>query len=222
MTKRSLTLILPLCIAFAVACTSDSGLAPEQAVPAKRLLTTLEVTPSRTELEPGGSELLKITARDQDGARLPDDFGGGWADKATFVSSAPEIARVTSSGVVTAVAPGIAMITVSLTIGDAKVLSAALIEVDAPNATAVVLTAKPDKGWAPYDISMKVGVAVTWIIPPGVQPGTVWLNVWDSDAEKLEFTNGVATRTFSKPGNYFYGTGGGLMWYEEGGVVRVF
>ncbi len=50
----------------------------------------------------------------------------------------------------------------------------------------------------------------------------VWLNVWNANAEKLEFVHGRATRTFSTPGKYSYGTGGGLLWYEEWGVVRVF
>ena len=221
MTRRSFAVILPLCAALAVACKSDNGIAPEPAV-AKRLLTRLEVTPSRSELSPGGVEQLRITARDQDGARMPDDFGGGWSDKGTFVSSAPQIARVSSSGLVTAVAPGDALITVTLTIGEDRVVNAALIEVDEPTATAVRLTANQDKTWSPYQTNLKAGGTVTWVVPDGVRAGTIWLNVWDSNAEKLEFVDGVATRTFSKPGTYFYGTGGGFMWNEEGGVVRVF
>ena len=59
-------------------------------------------------------------------------------------------------------------------------------------------------------------------IPDGVEVPTIWLNVWSANPEKLEFVHRRATRTFSKPGLYSYGTGGGLMWYEEGGVVRVF
>ena len=74
---------------------------------------------------------------------------------------------------------------------------------------------------APYDVSLKAPATVTWVIPDGVPARTIWLNLWSDNAEKLEFVHGVATRTFSTPGNYFYGSGGGLMWYEEGGVVRV-
>jgi hypothetical protein len=55
-----------------------------------------------------------------------------------------------------------------------------------------------------------------------VEVPTIWLNVWSGNPTKLEFVHRRATRTFSQPGKYYYGTGGGLMWYEEGGVVRVF
>ena len=60
------------------------------------------------------------------------------------------------------------------------------------------------------------------VIPNGMEAPTIWLNIWSANAEKLAFVHGRATRTFSAPGLYYYGTGGGLMWYEEGGVVRVF
>ena len=63
---------------------------------------------------------------------------------------------------------------------------------------------------------------MTWVVPAGVQIRTIWLNVWEMNAEKLEFINGRATRTFSTPGNFYYGTGGGLMWDEEGGLVQVY
>jgi hypothetical protein len=54
---------------------------------------------------------LSIEARDLSGARLPFPI------EPTYVSSAPEIAQVSSIGLVTAAAPGTAVITVSLTLG---------------------------------------------------------------------------------------------------------
>ena len=69
---------------------------------------------------------------------------------------------------------------------------------------------------------MKAGSTVTWVIPDGVQVGTIWLNVWKENAEELKFVDGVATRTFSTPGTFYYGTGRGLLWDEEGGVIEVY
>ena len=96
------------------------------------------------------------------------------------------------------------------------------VQVDMPTDRGTVLTMNQNRNWSPYDVTLKAPATVTWVIPAGVQAPTIWLNLWSDNREKLEFVHGVATRTFSTPGNYYYGSGGGLMWYEEGGVVRVF
>ena len=115
MAKRFLTPILVACVAVTVACSGsergvESSLEPER----PPVLTRLEVTPSVADLStfrPGDTITLTIVASDQRGARM---LGG---DAATFSSSAPAIARVSSSGIVTAAAPGTAVITATLTIG---------------------------------------------------------------------------------------------------------
>ena len=56
----------------------------------------------------------------------------------------------------------------------------------------------------------------------GARLGIPSCNSTRGPTEELEFVHGVATRTLSIPGYYYYGTGGGFMWYEEEGVVRVF
>ncbi len=149
-----------------------------------------------------------------------DGVDGQWADKATFLSSAPEIARVSSTGVVTAVAPGVAEITTSLTVANRNAAGSMTAMVDSL-ATSVVLTANQDQSWSPFYVNVKAGGIVTWIVPEGVRVGTIWLNVSGPNPEKLEFTNGVATRTFSTPGIYDYGTDGDFMWSGEGGVVQI-
>jgi hypothetical protein len=125
-------------------------------------------------------------------------------------------------GVVTGLAPGFATITASLTVADRTLTDSMTVNVDMPTAADTVLTMKQNRSWSPYDVSLKAPATVTWVIPDGVEVPTIWLNVWSANPEKLEFVHRRATRTFSKPGLYSYGTGGGLMWYEEGGVVRVF
>jgi len=220
MTTRSLTLVLPLVAALAVACGSDGGLGPTPAAP-RLVLTRLEVSPGSAVLIPAATYALTIKAWDQFGARLLDGTDGEWADRATYVSSAPEIARVSSSGLVTAIAPGVARITASLTIADSTLTGSMIAKVDPPTVMSVILTTNGYR-WFPNVISLKAPAIVTWIVPDGVRAPTLWLNVWDDSREKLDFVDGVVTRTLSTPGSYYYGSGGGLMWTDEGGVVNVF
>lgn len=107
MAKRLLRLTLPAFAALGVAC---GGLfEPEPPV-----LSRLELTPTNDTLytaEPGNSLGLYLGAYDQAGAPMQ---GTG---AATYASSAPATAAVSSSGVVTAVTPGTAAITAVLTLG---------------------------------------------------------------------------------------------------------
>jgi hypothetical protein len=116
MTKRSLTPILLVCAAVGVACGSDGGFEPKRPPEPERppVFTTVEVRPAVAHLStvaPGSSIQLSIVMWDQRGARMPG------AGPATYSSSAPAVAGVSSSGVVTAAAPGIAVITAALTLG---------------------------------------------------------------------------------------------------------
>jgi len=230
MTKRSLTLRVWLCAALAAACGGENGVGdntvgPKAAAapdpPPDTVLTRLEVTPDSSLLMPGNEEHLTINAWDQFGARLLHGTGGDWAGKATYVSSDSAVARV-AGGVVTGLAPGVARITASLTIARRTLTGSMTVKVGMPTPGTVVLRMNKNGSWSPYDVSLKAPATVTWVIPDGVQARTIWLNILSDNAEKLEFVHGVATRTLSTPGPYFYGTGGGFMWNEEGGVVRVF
>jgi plastocyanin len=213
MTRPSLTLILPLCLALAVACKGDS-VGPE------RVLTTLEVSATSAALFPEYTSQLTISAWDQFGVPMLERFDGEWAHKATYFSSAPVIAEVSSSGLVRGVAPGTAEITATLTLDG--VTRTATVTATVLSEESATVTANQNGGWSPSTVRVKAGGTVTWVVPAGVQIGTIWLNVWETNAEKLEFINGRATRTFSTPGNFYYGTGGGLMWDEEGGLVHVY
>ena len=214
MTKLSLRLIQPLCLALAVACRGES-VGPE------RVLTTLEVSPGRTTLFPGNTTQLTVSAGDQSGVPMLESFSGEWAGKATYVSSAPLIATVSGSGLVMGVAPGSAKITAMLTLaGVTRTASVTVTVLNEPQEN-VIVTANQNGSWSPTTVAVKSGGTVTWVVPERVQIGTIWLNVWDANAEKLEFVDGRATRTFSAPGIFYYGDGGGLMWYESGGRVQV-
>lgn len=102
MTKRSLTFIPLLCLALAAACDDDGVLEPSS--------ITITVTPTAAALftvPPDDTVQLTIQAYDQDGRPIPDP-------EVLFSSSATGIARVSSSGLVSAVAPGTAEITATL------------------------------------------------------------------------------------------------------------
>lgn len=90
---------------------------------------TLQVTPTSGDLstmEPGNVLHLSVVARDQNGGVL-NTFGNGNPDGsyghrhtlASFSTSAPAVATVSSAGTVLGVAPGTAVITVSLTLSGA-------------------------------------------------------------------------------------------------------
>jgi Big-like domain-containing protein len=225
MTQRSLTLLVWFCAALAAACGDDNAVGPKSAAtepPPEPVLARLEVTPDSSFLLPLDNQSLTINAWDQFGTRLVPGPGGDWASEATYVSSDSAIARVAGGGVVTGLAPGVATITASLTLADRTVTDSMTVRVGMPIARGTVLKMDYYGRWSPTKVSLKAPATVTWVMPDGVQARTIWLNVWSDKPEKLEFVHGVATRTFSAPGLYYYGTGGGLMWYEEGGIVGVF
>jgi hypothetical protein len=120
MPKRSLRLIPPLFAALGVACGGDG------VEPALGVLTRLEVTPTACALftvAPGNTLQLTVLAYDRNGATVP------FTSAATYSSSAPAIAGVSSSGVVTAGAPGTAKITAALTLGGNTLTASATVKV---------------------------------------------------------------------------------------------
>ncbi|HEX5076326.1 MAG TPA: hypothetical protein VFW03_24140 [Gemmatimonadaceae bacterium] len=229
MHGRSLTLLVCLGAAFSTACGGDNGVAPKSVATEpppppspEAVLARLQVTPDFSLLMPGDAQPLTIDAWDQFGARLLHGMSDNWAREGTYVSSDSAVARVDVGGVLIGLTPGVARISASLTIADSTLTDSMTVQVGTPTASGAVLTMDQNGHWSPYEVSLKAPATVTWVIPDGVPARTIWLDVWSDDREKMEFVYGVATRTFSKPGNYFYGSGGGLMWSDEGGVVRVF
>lgn len=113
MTTRSLVPLLMLS-ATAIACGGEDGFdTPFEPEPPQPQLTTLDLRPSSAELfalPPGNAVQLSVWAWDDAGAALTG------TDAATFSSSDPEIAEVSSTGLLIAAAPGTAEITAELTL----------------------------------------------------------------------------------------------------------
>jgi hypothetical protein len=96
--------------------TSPPQTQPPPPPPPERVLTTLEVTPLTADVctpAPTNTVYLTLVPRDQTGERMQVTDG-----IAEYSSSAPEIAKVSTSGIVTAAAPGTAVITAVFTLGD--------------------------------------------------------------------------------------------------------
>ena len=225
MKTRSLAPLVWFFAALVAACNSDNGVAVKSGnseTARKPVLTRLEVTPDSTFLLPLDDQQLTISAWDQFGTRLVPGSGGDWAGEATYVSSDSGVARVLSGGRVTGLTPGVARITASVTLNGLTLTDSMTVRVGEPTVGDAAMKMDQYGHWTPYKVRLKAPATVTWVIPEGVQARTIWLNVWSANAEKLEFVHGRATRTFSTDGVYYYGTGGGLMWYEEGGVIIVF
>lgn len=112
MTKSSLTLILTFCVSLGAACAHDDFVGPR---PGQQVLTRLEIIPDKLVLPTRSSSQLTIKAWDQFGTPMLQ--GVEWADKTSYLSGSPQIAEVSSSGLVTAVALGTAEVAATLTLG---------------------------------------------------------------------------------------------------------
>jgi len=219
MNTSSPRFILPLCAALVVGCMSDRATLPEAP---RHVLTTVVVAPGEISITMDSAVSLTLDAWDQSGVRMPQAYPTELANKATWTSDDPKIATVSSTGIVTGFAPGRTTIYASLSVDGVSLSTSMTANVVQPNDSAVTVTETPDKRWSPTIVRIQAGGTVTWVIPSNVIPSTIWLNVWDDSAEKLVFTDGVVTRRFYERGTFFYGTGFGLMWNEEGGKIVVY
>lgn len=113
MRKRSPKAMLLVCAAAGIAACGSEDFEPGFGPAPPPVFSQLQVVPTDFGLAtvaPGNMFQLTVHAYDQAGALM--DTGA-----ATYSSSSPEIAEVSSSGLVTAAAPGTTEITVSLTLG---------------------------------------------------------------------------------------------------------
>lgn len=128
---------------------SDGGPGPVTAV-----FTTLAVTPSPATVFVGFTQPLTAIAKSQTNANLS-------GLNASYTSSDPTRATVTSAGVVTGVAVGTARITVTGTIGSVTKAADVNVTVTAPSSTASV-AATLDNRFEPATAAVTRGGSVTW------------------------------------------------------------
>ena len=193
MMKLMLSGVAVPLIVLATGCGGgDGGSGPEP-----RVLTTLELTPATADLftvAPGNSITLTVVAKDQDGGVMT---GLG---PASFSTSNAGIATVDGNATVSAVAPGTAQISASLTAGSETKSAAMQVTVQAAAASASV--AAPSLEFVPAVVHVQAGGVVTWTAED--LPHTVTFTTSGAPPEIPYLEQESASRTFPTNGTFEY------------------
>ncbi len=212
------------CAAAIIGCTSEQTVQPiAYNPPPAHAFTALELVPDSLWIPQGAEVQVFAVARDQWGQTM--DVAG----PVSYASSAPAIAAVNGSGLVTAVAPGTAAVSATVTIGEYTrnaVMTATVF--DSAASDTVVFTSSSSYGWQPPSGIVKAGGIVVWRIgPDGLWSGgysqEAKIYLFDMNGlflDSLYLNNGSVTHTFAAPGVYQFCSGG--CWDPpDGGVIYV-
>lgn len=145
--------VVPVALAM-VGCGSDR---PTE-LQSTAVFTSLFMYPTSMELfsaPPGNNISLSVTAYDQ------NNYTISGLGTPSFSTSNAAVAKVSSGGVVTAVAEGSAQITASLT--SAGTTRTVLAVVTVQNAAAQATVTAPDIAFSPSDTHIAAGGTVTWM-----------------------------------------------------------
>lgn len=182
-----------LLVLLATGCGGgDGGSGPEP-----RVLTTLELTPATADLftvAPGNSITLTVLPKDQDGQVMT---GLG---PASFSTSNVGIATVDGNATVSAVGPGTAQISASLTAGSET--KAATMQVTVQVAAASASVSAPSLAFVPAVVDVQAGGVVTWTA--AALPHTVTFTTPGSPPEIPYLEQESASRTFPTSGTFEY------------------
>jgi plastocyanin len=175
--------------------------------------------PAGIGLDSGATRQLRVVGLDPRGQEVPTP------DAITYASDSAAVASVSSTGLVTALAPGKATISATLTRGGHTLHAerrCASFASPAPGEVALTLDAN---GWSPSSVEVTTSETVRWRAAPlgygGTPHGTLYLlNAESRIIDSLSLAGGTATRRFQTPGTYRYCTGG--CWdAPEFGVIHV-
>ena len=193
MMRPMLSGVTALLTLLATGCGGgDGGSGPEP-----RVLTTLELTPATADLftvVPGNSITLTLVPKDQDGQVMT---GLG---PASYSTSNAGIASVDDNATVSAVAPGTAQISASLTAGSETKSAAMQVNVQAAAASASV--AAPSLAFVPAVVDVQAGGMVTWTAE--ALPHTVTFTTPGSPPDIPYLEQASASRTFPANGSFSY------------------
>lgn len=203
-TRGPAALLMAASVALAAAaCGGDGGNGPS----ASFTVTVSPTTATLFSAAPDNTVPLDVTAKDGSGQVL----GGGTL---TFASGNTSVATVGADGVVTAVAPGTAQITASVTIDGATKSASATVTVQ--EAAAATTVRAPALVFSPGTVDVKSGGTVTWEIEDIHH--TVTFSTAGSPADIPETTNASVSRVFPASGTYAYQCD---FHAQMAGVVRV-
>jgi len=221
MTKRFRTLFLMACAAASLGCGSDQGVGLESddhktgGGDPTHSLAVVQIKPYILGVSPGDTLQLTVVIYYKDGR--PMSLPGS----VTYASDAPEIATVSSTGLVTGVAVGVARITATAVVGPATQKGFAQTHVLGPAPDELELTADAEggKGWQPAVSQVKAGGVVQWTAEPTNWSGRPHTSVsfwyaphgsyFDREGDlDFDLTGGSTTYIFETPGTVGYCSGG--------------
>ena len=196
-----------LAIPAAIACGGSSP--PSQ--PDPPVLTTVDLIPDTATLftvPPGTSVKLAAVGRDQDGVALSG------AGPAQFSSAADGVATTGSDGTVSAVSPGTAVITATMSAGEITRSGTATVTVRVPPLAAAVQA--PSRRFEPVVVDIAAGGVVTWTI--GDIPHDVVFTTPNAPENVQPTSNAAVSREFPTSGDFAYHC---LIHSGMNGTVRV-
>lgn len=207
MTRHlSVTLMLAGAV-FCAACESDRTAEPlldaPIDLPQADVLTSFQLLPSSAELAEQSEFQLSAVSRNQNGRPMPV------SPPVTYLSDAPQIARVSNTGFVTGVAPGTAIISAEITLGSMTLKSATTVRVRALDVSNGAVLVAQSGGWQPSPVIITAGSTVEWkagvIAVSGMTVSKVYLLDMDYGVtDSLDLSSGSAKRTFTSPGKIRY------------------
>ena len=207
------------CAVALIGCTSEQTVQPiAYNPPPAPVFTALELIPDSLWIPQGAEVQVFPQARDQWGSSMNVESPDSYA------SSAPAIAAVNGWGLVTAVAPGTAAVSATVTMGGytrSAVMTATVF--DSAASDTLVFTWGSRYGWHPPFGNLKAGGIVVWRSDPDGYSGAAKIYLSDiNDAvfDSLDWNNGSVTHRFAAPGVYRFCSGG--CWDPpDGGVIYV-
>jgi plastocyanin len=191
--RQMLSGVAGLLIVLAAGCGGEDG----GSGPDARVLTTLELTPVTAGLftvAPGNTVTLTVVPRDQDGVVMTT------VGPPSFSTSNAAVATVDANATVSAVAPGTAQISASLTVGSET--QTASMDVTVQEAAASALVTAPSLAYTPATVDVQAGGVVTWSM--GSVGHTVTFITPGAPAEIPYLEEESASRTFPTNGSFNY------------------
>ena len=159
--------------------------------------TSLSLTPAAPAVAVGGTAQLSATPLDQTGTPMTG------LPAATFASSAPATASVTTAGLVTGVAPGTATISASLTAGGVTHTATATLTVTLGQPGGVTI-ATAGNVFTPNDVTVAPGTTVTWQFSETTHDVTFTRLMPPGGSIPRTPPGSSVSRTFTTAGDYDY------------------
>jgi hypothetical protein len=211
MKNRFVSTALLLCAAAVIACDPHDRIvqpvpAPPLIVPGESQFASVRFTPAFGALEEGDTVRVKAVPIDALGSEMQVPY------TVTYTSSAPSIARVSETGLLTALSGGAADISAAVVIGSITKGTTRRAYVFAPVSPETVILTSGTKGWEPSQAQVGPGGSVAWRIGPIDWAGVPVTHIYLMDErygviDSVDVRSGSAERRFESRGLIIYCSG---------------